>query len=621
MSEASKLHLPSDELSHRLNKLDPTHRKDKYEIYKALSIPFLPGNSFNNVFTSDFKKNNLLKFKNGYPISKECFWKDQAFEYSQEEFEKLMQDLKVPPSLTYGDKLSLLPPSTEPLFVPSFVVYDKVVLRFRAYTKQTIHNSVEQYLLRVVNILYYLEDDSIAVIEPPQRNSGILQGVLIKRQRLPKTSTEFYTIHDLDCGINVTFYEKTFRIIDCDEYTRNYMKEAFNKELNSPEPCPEDPYLLSRIRPEPTHQSHTFSDKLCKFLKFDRQVLRFYCAWEEATGKRDFVLHYYLVDDCVEFRETHKPNDGRDPCPLLLKRQHLPKQFKELHDLSTAEYYTWKDLRVGYVINVLNRKMVILDCDDFTRRFYEEKLGLSMTPLNLHTSPPPSIQNVYPPYNGFGSEEDSLQSCKHLVLQPPKREFLLNQENKVLRFVAMMDSRHQEDSERRFVISFYVMDDSVSIYEPPLRNSGTVGGKFLERGPVLLPGYTKQNPMYHRLHHFYVGAKLIIHSHAFQLLDADECVYVYMEKHKDKFPYACVHTVWEKVKGCQKEHEVHAALLKLDHTQARKHLKQLLEPSLVLHEIITLQRFKEKVIEFYQGTMPKVESKEQKEETSSRLNP
>lgn len=93
------------------------------------------------------------------------------------------------------------------------------VLRFNAYFKQTVHESIEQYHLRRVRILYYVEDDSIAVVEPPVENSGIPQGVLLKRQKMPKSSTEFYTVRDFNLGINVTFYGKTFRVVSCDGFT------------------------------------------------------------------------------------------------------------------------------------------------------------------------------------------------------------------------------------------------------------------------------------------------------------------------------------------------------------------------------------------------------------------
>jgi hypothetical protein len=37
------------------------------------------------------------------------------------------------------------------------------------------------------------------------------------------------------------------------------------------------------------------------------------------------------------------------------------------------------------------------------------------------------------------------------------------------------------------VLSYFMMDDSLLIFEPPIRNSGIVGGKFLERQRVYKP--------------------------------------------------------------------------------------------------------------------------------------
>jgi hypothetical protein len=54
------------------------------------------------------------------------------------------------------------------------------------------------------------------------------------------------------------------------------------------------------------------------------------------------------------------------------------------------------------------------------------------------------------------------------------------------------------------VLSYFMMDDSLLIFEPPIRNSGIVGGKFLERQRVYKPEseeiYTFQvRPMQHPL--------------------------------------------------------------------------------------------------------------------------
>ncbi|KAJ3286632.1 EF-hand domain-containing protein 1 [Borealophlyctis nickersoniae] len=442
-------------------------------------------------------------------------------------------------------------------FVPAHVAFDKVVLRFDAYFKQTVHESREQYHLRRVRILYFVEDDSIAVVEPPVENSGIPQGVLIKRQRMPKNSEEFYSVRDLNLGVDVRFYGKTFRVVGCDGFTERYMRETEHIDLNPPEPMPMDPYQVARSRPTRITPTTTGgvatqtrnNDKLKRFLENDRKVLRFFCVWDDRGSMfgelREFVLHYYLVDDCIEIREVQKPNNGRDPFPILLRRQPLPKAFSELSDVNDTAKYTWRDLRIGGVVNVLGRRFLLRDCDDYTRKFYSTHLGLPPTSMTALPIPDEGKRNVIeqeiPPYNGFGSIEDSLGSCKYLVLKPPKKDFIkmLENENKVLRFVAKMESKHKEDKDRRFVISYRLADDTMTIYEPPQRNAGILGGKFMERTRILLPTSslstsstgTSSGPEYYTSHHLHLGTTLHIHSHLFTLIDADEYVFGFMEEH------------------------------------------------------------------------------------------
>lgn len=48
-----------------------------------------------------------------------------------------------------------------------------------------------------------------------------------------------------------------------------------------------------------------------------------------------------------------------------------------------------------------------------------------------------------PPYNGFGSLEDSLQNCLHLIPEPPKKNVIKMLENdQVLRYCARLVSKH-----------------------------------------------------------------------------------------------------------------------------------------------------------------------------------
>lgn len=58
----------------------------------------------------------------------------------------------------------------------------------------------------------------------------------------------------------------------------------------------------------------------------------------------------------------------------------------------------------------------------------------------------------------------------------------------ILRFVATLKTENPVDAGRRFIVSFFLSDDTISVFEPPQRNSGVVGGKFLERGRIKKPG-------------------------------------------------------------------------------------------------------------------------------------
>ena len=60
-------------------------------------------------------------------------------------------------------------------------------------------------------------------------------------------------------------------------------------------------------------------------------------------------------------------------------------------------------------------------------------------------------------------------------------------DSNVLRFVAKLASDRPIEIERRFIISYFLSDDTILVFEPPQRNSGIIGGKFLERGRLKLP--------------------------------------------------------------------------------------------------------------------------------------
>jgi hypothetical protein len=90
---------------------------------------------------------------------------------------------------------------------------------------------------------------------------------------------------------------------------------------------------------------------------------------------------------------------------------------------------------------------------------------------------------IIPPYNGFGDEVDSLGNVFRLVPQPPKKDYFkyIDNDKIILRFKARLNTKVVEDNDRRFLISFFLADDSIQVYEMQNRNSGIWEGKFIER--------------------------------------------------------------------------------------------------------------------------------------------
>jgi hypothetical protein len=76
-----------------------------------------------------------------------------------------------------------------------------------------------------------------------------------------------------------------------------------------------------------------------------------------------------------------------------------------------------------------------------------------------------------------------------------------------------------EDMDRRFLISFFLCDDSIQVYEMANRNSGIWEGKFLERGQY--KNVENENKKF-TISDFEIGKSMRINTFSFHVLDADE---------------------------------------------------------------------------------------------------
>ncbi|NXT23015.1 EFHC1 protein, partial [Syrrhaptes paradoxus] len=512
---------------------------------------------------TSFHRSQTLGYKNGYAFSRlptvgiggERLYVNQL---SQAELDELSNTR---PTLTYGPAKQT-PPSA---FIPAHVAFDKKILKFDAYFQEDVPFSAEEhYRIRQVGIYYYLEDDSMTVIEPVVKNSGLTQGKLIRRHRVPKNDQgEHYHWKDLNRGINITMYGRTYRIVDCDLFTQVFL-ESQGIELNPPEKMVFDPYTEQRQMPLRKYITPSDFDQLKQFLTYDKQVLRFYAMWDDTGSmfgeNRSCIIHYFLADDTVEVREVYKQNDGRDPFPVLIRHQRLPKTFVdkkktfpscvlEISDQEVLEWYTPKRFcyfAVGKSTTLLGRTFFIYDCDEFTRNFYRDKFGITdFQPVDVKEKPLEEVPQVIPPYNGFGTLEDSLQNCFSLFPKPPRKDVvkMLENDQKVLRYQVALESPNPEDRKRRFILSYFLSDDMISIYEPPVRNSGIIGGKYLQKTRVAKPGSTPDNAMYYEPSDFTIGSTIEVFGHRFLITDADEYVLNYMESNAESFPAATLQSL------------------------------------------------------------------------------
>ncbi|XP_039073402.1 EF-hand domain-containing protein 1 isoform X2 [Hyaena hyaena] len=520
-------------------------------------LPFLPGSSFRDSTKTAFHRSQTLGYRNGYAVVRRptVGVGGARLPVNQLSQTKLDELANRAPALTYGQPKQA-PPAE---FIPAHVAFDKKVLKFDAYFQEDVPMSTEEhYRIRQVNIYYYLEDDSMSVMEPVVENSGIPQGKLIKRQRLAKNDQgDHYHWKDLNRGINITIYGKTFHLVDCDRFTQVFL-ESQGIELNPPERMALDPYTELRKQPLRKYVTPSDFDQLKQFLTFDKQVLRFYAIWDDTDSMfgecRNYIIHYYLMDDTVEIREVHERNDGRDPFPLLMNRQRMPKVLVEnaknfpqcvleISDQEVLEWYTAKDFIVGKPLTILGRTFFIYDCDPFTRQYYKEKFGISDLPrIDVSKKEPPPVKQELPPYNGYGQIEDSAQNCFVLIPKAPKKDVMkmLMDDSK--------DSPIPEDKDRRFVFSYFLASEMISIFEPPVRNSGIIGGKYLGRTKVIKPSSSMENPIYYGPTDFFIGAVIEVFGHRFVILDTDDYVLKYMESNAAQYSPEALLSIQNRVR-------------------------------------------------------------------------
>ncbi|XP_006618660.1 EF-hand domain-containing family member C2-like [Apis dorsata] len=535
--------------------------------------------------------------------------------------------------------------------LPPWIAYDGQRLMFKAFFQESVHERNTAYQVRVVNISFFLEDGTMKISEPSVINSGLEQGLTVHFFQIPMPDPvryRFYDIIDLNIGKEPEIYGRVYKIVDCDKFTRQFLNRM-GIPVPDPIEIPKDPHMeLHKQERFPKNPKRTI-DTLGDFLKYDRQVLRFYGYWDDTDSLygivHDLEIHYFLCDNTMEIKENVPENSGRDTGLMFLRRMKVPKFFSELDPIGTSdlfsvlnvlgedmihgyytidslntgkvnkEYYKENELSIGAKINIFGKKIIITDMDAFTKEFYRKKYGLNeFTPMERPRKRNEiciKMEKYIPPYNGFGTYEDSLGNCFAMIPQPPKKDItkFLHYDKEgfnshVLRFRAKMISNIPENEDRIFIVRVFLMDDTISIYELAKRNSGFTRCEFQKRMPIMLPNqeiFVSKKPDYYKPEDFYIGARLNLNNFIFEMISADIYALRYMELHCDKFPKANAKLILEKIREALKP--VYKEFIQLYTTKKlndedqilpyeklREILLQYLKDDITEHEIITIAR-------------------------------
>ncbi|EGR32401.1 flagellar microtugule protofilament ribbon protein, putative [Ichthyophthirius multifiliis] len=531
------------------------------------TIPLLPGHMYEDLLKENHHKIQQFTLINNVTCEKTNY-------IEEKNDPNLIDNLRMgtPLNLTYGKKKHVINDYI-PRIQPPWLKYDRQVLRFNCYFQESVvEDPKENYRIRKCTMYYYLSDGTIHVNEPRIQNSGIVQGIFIKRQKIPKvlnSTDNYYTWEDLNIGVNVNLFERVFRITDCDQFTQefyNYM----GVQLNQIEPVPEDNFQTQKrlkevkIPPPDVKEYNEYNEVklggghpnggLQQYLENDRKVLSFNVLWNDNTlegGINYYILNFYLSDDSIELKEIRRHNSGKDSFPMFLNKKKMPKIPIQTYypgmTLKKEEFYKPEDLLCGQTICLYSKDVLIFDCDEYTKEWYLRNLNYNQIPISLKKEEVKKFYSPVPPYTGYGTEEDSLGSVYSLQPKAPRKDInkIYTQDQYILRYEARLISQNKDDNIRKFIITFYNGDDTLMVYETSEKNSGIWRGKFLERmrhkNNITGKFYTQSD--------FQIGEIIQLNEFKFQLLSADEYTHNYMRSRPEIFREADIEHVIFRLKN------------------------------------------------------------------------
>lgn len=217
-------------------------------------------------------------------------------------------------------------------------------------------------------------------------------------------------------------------------------------------------------------QKEVIPTSLPKWVKYDRQVLRFFATAEESSETRFFILYFYLVDDTVQVEMCQDSKGSRPHVPFI--NRHIATNGL------TGNIISFPSLQVGERVEIFKHVFQLCACDAFTRDFLKEN-GCPQ-PANIEMGPESQKSQ--------DAQSAAAEAYLNRKSKLDKRQFYKH-DGQVLCFTASLptylDDQSPPDPARTFAIRYFLGDDTVEIIETSARKRTDQFKKFLVR--QLLP--------------------------------------------------------------------------------------------------------------------------------------
>ncbi|XP_035207051.1 EF-hand domain-containing family member C2-like [Stegodyphus dumicola] len=482
------------------------------------------------------------------------------------------------------------------------------ILKFNAYYCEKLGEDPESATrFRKCNVLYYIDDDDIKVYEPRQINSGCPQGCIVAKGRFQKPDGTYYCIDDLNIGKTLVLNGREYKLINCDDFTRNFLTEmGYKVPPRLPDvidPITEDREERNKLRSyrKPTGKTY----KLAPFLKNHPKRLRFFGYYGEEKNlfeeKREITLYYNLADGLIKIVEERCKNkwiDGRFDTRVILRPTLVPKNVDPAlpigemadptllnlaHDVENVliggkyykiqkptsvlvdsnplegrrrfvEYYTDKDLDLGVEYNIFGSKVVLHDCDEFTKNYYRATYNKELIPVPRPEIPLFKTHKLVYKHEEFGSSEQTIRTNDPFTPKPLEEHLLkvfekdrFAYEVRELKFLARIVTDNPVEKDRRFTVRWYMEDDTMDIRALDLdfERASIMEHVHFRRMRVTKPHAHLSNfePCFYQPADMYVGNVIYVRTRPFKLLEADEYTYNYMENYCNQFKYSNIKTI------------------------------------------------------------------------------